>query len=378
MKFRFLGTGASYPTPHRGVSSLGVQFSNGSIWLFDCGEGTQIQLQKVHFNRKRISKIFITHLHGDHLFGLPGLLCTLSSQSYPTEEESDDKNVSFHTVDIYGPLGLRKFLYTTLSLSRSPLSIKYRVHELEPAIVQYPGDWKDWDVDHNAPTILHPSEFIGRVIKPSLDEGGNASWKIFDEEEYSVEAGVILHRIPCFGYVIREKDKQGPLLTQKLKAFGVEPGPLYGKLKRGENVNLENGEVILAKDVVGACVKGRTVVICGDTHDAFPLKHLIRDCDVLVHEATHDDSLKEKAIETGHSTPTMAAEFCKSINGKILILNHISQRYKNIEENDNRAESIAVILEQAKSALEGTDVKVVCAYDLFEFDFTRKKRAEET
>ncbi|XP_037803491.1 zinc phosphodiesterase ELAC protein 1-like [Penaeus monodon] len=153
MKLHFLGTGSSYPTTKRGVSSLALQQDDGSVWLFDSGEGTQIQAQKVAISRQKINKIFITHLHGDHMFGLPGLLCTISSQFGLTEEQLE-KEVP--RVDIYGPKGLRRFIYTALSLSRSPLIFNYCVHEGGKLPHSFSQGGGEWHVDPHEPREPHP------------------------------------------------------------------------------------------------------------------------------------------------------------------------------------------------------------------------------
>ena len=117
MKLHFLGTASGFPTPGRNVSSTCLQLSDGQVWMFDCGESTQVQVQKSKLKVDKISKIFITHLHGDHLFGLPGLLCFLSNGL-------DSELASKMVVDIYGPIGLKKYLITCLELSGSmPMSL---------------------------------------------------------------------------------------------------------------------------------------------------------------------------------------------------------------------------------------------------------------
>ncbi|ROT80919.1 hypothetical protein C7M84_000329 [Penaeus vannamei] len=374
MKLHFLGTGSSYPTTKRGVSSLALQQDDGSIWLFDSGEGTQIQAQKVAISRQKINKIFITHLHGDHMFGLPGLLCTISSQFGLTEEQLE-KEVPH--VDIYGPKGLRRFIYTALSLSRSPLIFKYCVHEMVPVASQYSEDWEDWDVDHSEPSATHPSELPGVTVEPSVMEDGNVYWKLIDNEEWCVRAGWIHHRIPSFGFVINEKDRPGTLDKSKLVSLGVKPGPVYGQLKSGKSITMENGDVITPEMVLGPPIQGRTLIILGDTSDASPLAHMIQSCDVVVHEATHDDTLVDKAVEFGHSTPSQAVAFSKSVGAKVLLLNHFSQRYSpsSKESLKEGEETVALLEEQAQAAAAGTGLSVQCADDLFVYEVPGTRRA---
>lgn len=162
MKFTFIGTASCFPTPTRGVSCTALQFENGNIWLFDCGEGSQIQIQKSFLKMARITKIFITHLHGDHLFGLPGLLCTLGSQMSDAGRETK-------VIEIFGPLGLRKFITTSLSLARSPLPYKYRIYELIPDPDQFPTDWDDWKVDHESIDTENPMEAAATKIASQID-----------------------------------------------------------------------------------------------------------------------------------------------------------------------------------------------------------------
>ena len=149
MKLHFLGTASCFPTPVRNVSCTCLQLSDGQVWMFDCGECTQVQVQKSKLKFGKISKIFITHLHGDHLFGLPGLLCSLGNGLDP---ELASKKV----VDIYGPIGIKKYLITCLELSRSMPIFHCNVHELIPEADQYPSDWDEWKVknDYDEDTVL--------------------------------------------------------------------------------------------------------------------------------------------------------------------------------------------------------------------------------
>jgi ribonuclease Z len=164
MKISFLGTASCFPTPVRGVSCTALQLENGQIWLFDCGEGSQIQIQKSNLRMAKTTKIFITHLHGDHLFGLPGLLCTVGSQMSEADRQTK-------VLDIYGPLGLRKYITTCLALARSPLPFKYNIHELVPDEDQFPPEWNDWQVDQESLDIANPMEKSARKVSSEIDPG---------------------------------------------------------------------------------------------------------------------------------------------------------------------------------------------------------------
>ncbi|XP_068422587.1 zinc phosphodiesterase ELAC protein 1 isoform X2 [Clinocottus analis] len=156
MDVTFLGTGSAYPSPHRGASAL-VLRTQGDCWLFDCGEGTQTQLMKSQLRAGRITKVFISHLHGDHLFGLPGLLCTVSLNTNPEQQ-------SLSCVEIYGPRGLRHFLRVTLGLTGSQLLFPYAVHELEPTADQSPEEGQLSPEMTAECGPLHPQEQPGRTI----------------------------------------------------------------------------------------------------------------------------------------------------------------------------------------------------------------------
>ncbi|NXM52595.1 RNZ1 protein, partial [Illadopsis cleaveri] len=210
LEITFLGTGSAFPSPARGAAAL-VLRREGQCWLFDCGEGTQTQLMRSHLRAARITKIFITHLHGDHFFGLPGLLCTLSLQSSP------DGSSSKAPVDIYGPLGLRSFLWRSLELSHSQLLFPYAVHELVPTPDQCPPeefkDFSGWDRGEEG----LPQGPPGRVLRLAP---GEDSYLLLEDEQLLVRAFRLFHRVPSFGFVLEEKPRPGKLNVQKLKDLG--------------------------------------------------------------------------------------------------------------------------------------------------------------
>ncbi|XP_064902885.1 zinc phosphodiesterase ELAC protein 1-like [Columba livia] len=357
MDITFLGTGSAYPSPTRGASAL-VLRREGECWLFDCGEGTQTQFMRSHLRAGRITKIFITHLHGDHIFGLPGLLCTLSLQVNPDPSKPP--------LDIYGPLGLRYFIRRSLELSHSQLLFPYAVHELVPTPDQCPAEeFKEFScLDQVAQgaqgTILH------------LDPVEN-SYLLLEDEQLVVKAFRLFHRIPSFGFVVEEKPRPGKLNVQKLKDLGVQPGPLYGKLKNGTSVVLENGITISPSDILENAIPGRKICILGDCSGTVgdAAAKLCYGADVLVHEATLDDTQEEKARERGHSTPRMASAWAKRCQAKKLVLTHFSQRYKPGGEGDA---DVTEMKRQAESGLDGQEVTL--AEDFMTIEIAMKKEKQ--
>ncbi|KAJ8285283.1 hypothetical protein GJAV_G00025030 [Gymnothorax javanicus] len=357
MDLTFLGTGSAYPSPHRGASAL-VLRTEGDCWLFDCGEGTQTQLMKSPLKAGRITKVFISHLHGDHLFGLPGLLCTVSLNLSPTP------TVPHACVDIYGPQGLKQFLRVALSLSGSQLLFPYAVHELEPTADQCPPENETSAMLESViGEVLHPQERPGRKI---VLDGDHDWYPLLEDERFVVVAVRLFHRLPSFGFCVQERDRPGRLNTQLLKDLGVKPGPVYGQLKSGQSVTLENGRVVTPDEVLEEAIPGRKVCVFGDCSKVVgegPLQ-ACRGADVLVHEATLGDEHQERAVEHGHSTPNMAAAVARECQVRKLVLYHFSQRYKPLgmcaegEEDD-----VAELRRQAEEALVGTGVEVVLADD---------------
>ncbi|NDJ57001.1 ribonuclease Z [Enterobacteriaceae bacterium 4M9] len=274
MTLNFLGTSAGVPTRNRNVSALILNpgLGSGGLWLFDCGEATQHQMLATAFNPGKVEKIFITHLHGDHIFGLPGLLCSRSMAG------------SELPLALYGPKGLREFVETTLRLS---------------------GSW-----------TTYPLEII--EIEAGL---------LFDDGQFRVHAGPLLHPVECYGFRIEQHDIPGALDAARLISAGIRPGPLFQRLKNGETVTLDDGRQIDGRDYLGRATPGKTLGIFGDTAPTSAALLLAKNVDVLVHEATLEATMAEKANSRGHSTSQQTAELAREAGVRRLIITHLSSRY---------------------------------------------------
>lgn len=281
MQVLFLGTGAGMPSKQRNTSSLALKLleERGTVWLFDCGEATQHQILHTTLKPRKIEKIFITHLHGDHIFGLPGLL---GSRSFQGGDEA---------VDIYGPTGIREYVESVLRISRTHLNYSIRFCE----------------------------ELDGLI---------------FEDEGMTVRGAKLDHVIPSYGYRIEQKPLPPKLLIDRAREMGVPKGPLLAKLKNGEDVRLENGTLVKSEDVTEKGSKGFIVTILGDTRFCQAAIDLGRDADLIVHEGTFDGDTEKLAGEYGHSTILDAAETAKQANAKTLIVNHLSSRF--LPEDEKR------------------------------------------
>uniref|UniRef100_S4RTU8 ElaC ribonuclease Z 1 n=1 Tax=Petromyzon marinus TaxID=7757 RepID=S4RTU8_PETMA len=299
-----LGTGAAFPSPRRGTSAVALRLPDGSLWLFDCGEGTQTQLMRSPLKPGRVTKIFITHLHGDHVFGLPGLMCSLSMLAFGTADAAAP-------LEVFGPVGLRRLLRVALQLSRSQLGFRFAVHELRPAARQWSaadgGDWRPPEEVRNTPK-MKLSGSCTLIISQKSNLTKLCSLCVL---QGLCMAAVRPHPQEEPGREITEPVPPWPLLTRCASPFpsGVPPGPLYGRLKAGEAVTLPSGRVLLPGEVADPPVPGRLVAVFGDCSEPLgpAALRLCQGADLLVHEATLEDGLQEKARLRGHSTPSGAA-----------------------------------------------------------------------
>ncbi|WP_010303070.1 ribonuclease Z [Kurthia senegalensis] len=274
MQIQFLGTGAGMPSKLRKTSSLALKLleERGAVWLFDCGEACQHQILETSIRPRKIEKIFITHLHGDHIFGLPGFLGSRSFLGGDTP------------LTIYGPTGIKEWVEMTNRLTGTHLT--YPIHFVE------------------------------------VTDG-----VVFEDEQFCVTAKLLEHVIPCYGYRVEQKPLSGALDLEKAISLGVPKGPLLGQLKAGEAVRLEDGRTVYSEDVTGAPVQGFTVTILGDTRFCESAAELAQNATILIHEATFDASTANLASQYGHSTNVDAATIAEQANVDTLLLNHISARF---------------------------------------------------
>ncbi len=310
MEITFLGTSSGVPTRSRNVSSVALRLpQRAELWLFDCGEGTQHQFLRSDLKISQLSRIFITHTHGDHIFGLMGLLASCGLAG------------SGQLITIYGPSGLEDYIKACAKYSHLYLSHRIQVHTVESGI-------------------------------------------LYEDEEFQVSCSLLKHRVPAFGYRITEKDRPGHFKLEKATDLGIAPGPIYGRLKKGETVTLEDGRRIRGQDLCGDPEIGRKVVYCTDTVFCEEAVQLSQGADVLIHEATFAHQDAELAFERLHSTSTMAAQVALLAGVKQLIMTHFSPRYA-----PGNALQLENLLEEAKAIFPNTFL----AKDFLTYEVPRRK-----
>lgn len=274
----FLGTSSGVPTRSRNVSAVALRLpQRAELWLFDCGEGTQHQFLRSELRVSQLRRIFITHMHGDHVFGLPGLLASLGLAG-----ASDG-------IDLYGPDLLRDYIEGVLRTSSTRISYPLRSHRVRQAAGS------------------------GAVL--------------LDDDDLQVRCAPLHHRVPAYAYRVDQKPRPGRFDVEKARALGVPAGPLFGQLKAGRSVTLSDGRIIRGDALCGPERPGCSVVYCTDTVFCEAAVELARGADLLIHESTFSHAEAELAIQRQHSTSTMAAQTALAAGVGQLVLTHLSPRY---------------------------------------------------
>ncbi|KAH9818737.1 beta-lactamase-like protein [Melampsora americana] len=354
-EINFLGTSAGKPTTFRNPSSLAVRM-DGDIWMFDCGEATTHQMMRTTLKASNVKKIFITHLHGDHVLGLISFLAHISDRidaDLMSENQHPFSDPSA-SIEIFGPSGIREFVRTNLRLTQTHAALKVKVNEL-----LRPSRDRIYGPSQSKPEgRLWHTELLGEDLW--ADEDG--VWRDIvgmDESGVSVGAAPIAHRIDCVGYMLveanrREKfdmSKLNPIIREhadEIKQMGFKaPQAILSKLEQDRKpITFSTGVTL---DPPKLSIQGRKVVILGDTSDPTPILTLIskdpdQKIDLLVHESTgtsvvdlnpsvisaldtNEATVAQKMRDRGHSTSFMAGQFARQINAKRMVMNHVGGKF---------------------------------------------------
>ena len=304
IKLVFLGTGSGKPLPSRGASSVGL-FRHGELFLFDCGEGTQVQLAKSSLRSGSLGAVLLSHFHGDHVNGVPGLLGTMG-----LDERAE-------ALPLYGPKGLKKWLAALRAVGIFHPGFPLKLHEID------------------APGVL------------------------LQGQGWHIETLPLAHRVPCWGFAFVEAPRPGRFDLEAARALGVPAGPMFGRLQRGEAVELEGGRLVRPEQVLGLARPGLKVAYCCDTMPCEDAVVLARGADVLIHEATYPAGHEKLARSRGHSTSADAARCAKEAGVKRLILTHFSQKYPDL----------GVFLDTARDIFP----HITLAHDLMEYEVTYRE-----
>jgi ribonuclease Z len=298
----FLGTGGSLPTRNRNPSAIMVN-REGELLLFDCGEGTQQQMMRARTGMKNLTAIFISHFHADHFLGIPGLIQTMS---FLGRKEP---------LLIYGPEGTREF--TELFKAFGFFNFKYEIYGIQ----------------------LKPGEVVER-------------------KDYVIRALKTEHSIPSLGYALIENPRLGRFNREKAVELGVPPGPLFAELQKGNSLEVD-GRLVKPEDVIGPSRPGRTIVYTGDTRPCESILKASGDADLLIHDCSFSDEMKDWAEESGHSTAGEVATLAKKAGVRKLVLTHISSRY---------TDDVGPILTDSKRIFEN----LIVAEDLMDIEIPFK------
>lgn len=290
-----LGTASAIPTRQRHLSAMAL-VRDGRILLFDCGEGTQIRMIHAGVKHMRIEAIFITHFHGDHFFGLFGLLSTLALLKRS------------HPLTVVGPLGIADLVRRLPGLSEAWLPFAVEYVELSD-------------------TLVHEV--------------------VYDTTEFTVTARPVEHRTFTAGFRYEEKPRPGTLNVELARALGVTDPLQYRHLKQGRTVRA-GGREVRAEDVMGPARRGCTFSYVTDTRPCEGGVMLARDADLLYHEATFGENLAQRAIDTGHTTAAEAARVARDAGATRLLIGHFSARYKDVSSLLGEARAVFPATEAAE------------------------------
>jgi len=294
LKLTFLGTSAGKPTKERNVSALGLEFDQDNKWyLFDCGEGTQRQILHSKLSLAKLNTIFITHLHGDHYYGLPGLLSTKKLDA------------ALNSLTIYGPKGILAFLECAIDTSEAHLG-----YTLEIIEYQY------------------------------LDA--------FVFNKFSLKVLPLIHSKESSAFYIKENEINNKINEEKLKNIGLEPSPLYGELKKGNSIIFEDKQ-LNPKSFMLEATSGKSLIIAGDNSSPEILGKYLENIDLLVHECTYTQEVFENLEKKNlHTTAKNLGIIAQKKHVKNLIASHISPRYC-----DNFPLTIEMLYDEIKSNYHG-------------------------
>jgi len=295
MKLVYLGTSAAAPTMERSLTCICLVREN-EVLMFDAGEGAQIAYLKANLPWNKKMKIFVTHLHGDHCLGILGFLQTMSLQKR-TE-----------SVEIYGPAGIEEFITANIKVLNFGLPFP--------------------------------------VFITIVNEGS-----IVSEKDYQIKCCDAEHGIPAFSYCFEENEKPGVFYPDKAKGLGIPEGKLWQELQNGNSIEID-GKKIESSQVTGEKRSGKKIGISGDTRPTKKLEEFFKNSDYLSFDCTFSFELKERAVETNHSTANEAANLAKNCNVKNLILTHFSARYSDESVLLNEAKQIHESVIAAKDLLE--------------------------
>ncbi|AHD15336.1 ribonuclease Z [Pseudomonas sp. FGI182] len=311
MDLLFLGTSAGVPTKARNVSATAVIEASGSHWyLVDCGEGTQHRLLHTPLSIRDLRAIFITHVHGDHCFGLPGLLASagMSGRTQP--------------LDLVLPAALHDWVRQGLVASDTFLPFELRLLAVEELV-----EWRS--------------------------------------DALQVTSVQLSHRVPSVGFVFTELNPEPRLDIPRLEADGIPRGPLWGELAKGLTVQ-HGGQLLHGCDYLRPSRPPRRVIVCGDNDNPELLADVAKGADVLVHEATFTQAVVERTgVTFGHSTAAAVARFAETAGVRNLVLTHFSARYQN---DPRRSPSIDNVRDEALAHYSG---QLTLAQDLQRYHIGR-------